>query len=148
MLQWNGLHAYNAVHVVRVPQSLDLPRLSHVIDGEMEATCLTRLSIDNQRGVFEYRGGPVRNELEEGWRVLRTYTPSSEEMGDAGEHLFRGPRRDEPFQILRDPGRRCFLPGARLFSCRGRGRVHRPSPEPFCEQIPGPRARLLLSLNV
>jgi hypothetical protein len=63
MLQWNGPHAYNAVHVVRVPQSLDLPRLSHVIDSEMEQLCLTGLSIDNQRGVFEYRGGPVRNEL-------------------------------------------------------------------------------------
>ena len=63
MLQWNSLHAYNAVHVVRVPRSLDLPRLSHLIDGELEQLGLTGLSIDQGKGTFEYRGGPVRNEL-------------------------------------------------------------------------------------
>ena len=63
MLQWDEMHPYNAVHVVRVPQVLDLPWLSHIIDNEMEQLCLTGLSIDKQRGVFEYRGGPVRNEL-------------------------------------------------------------------------------------
>jgi len=63
MLQWDEMHPYNAVHVVRVPRVLDLPWLSHIIDSEMEQLCLTGLSIDKQRGVFEYRGGPVRNEL-------------------------------------------------------------------------------------
>ncbi len=46
---------YNAVHVVRVPQPLDLPRLSHIIDGEMEQLGLTGLSIDKRKGTFEYR---------------------------------------------------------------------------------------------
>ncbi len=63
MLQWNEMHPYNAVHVVRVPQAPDLGRLSHIIDSEMEQLCLTGLSIDKQKGVFEYHGGPVRNEL-------------------------------------------------------------------------------------
>jgi hypothetical protein len=58
MLQWNNLHPYNAVHVVRVSRPLDLPRLTRTINEELERLDLTGLSIDKAQGTFQYRGGP------------------------------------------------------------------------------------------
>ncbi len=80
MLRWNSMHAYNAVHVVRVPQPLDLERLGRVIDTEMEQLGLTGLWIDRRRGIFEYRGGPVRNELKEVPRSPTLHAAVEEEM--------------------------------------------------------------------
>jgi len=63
MLQWNEMHPYSAVHVVRIPESLDLARLNQLIDRELEQLGLTGLVIDKKRGTFEYRGGSLHNEL-------------------------------------------------------------------------------------
>jgi len=63
MLQWNEMHPYSAVHVVRIPEPLDLTRLNQLIDRELEQLGLTGLVIDKRRGTFEYRGGPLHNEL-------------------------------------------------------------------------------------
>jgi hypothetical protein len=63
MVQWNEMHAYNAVHVVRVPQPLDRPRLSRIIDGELERLGLTGLVLDKKGGTFQYTGGAVKHEL-------------------------------------------------------------------------------------
>lgn len=63
MLEWNEMHAYNAVHVVRVPRPLDMPRLTHIINVELEQLGLTGLSIDKRRGTFHYLGGSGQNEL-------------------------------------------------------------------------------------
>ena len=63
MLQWNEMHPYSAVHVVRIPEPLDLTRLNQLIDRELEQLGLTGLVIDKRRGTFEYRGGSLHNEL-------------------------------------------------------------------------------------
>jgi len=63
MLQWNAMHAYNAVHVVRVPHALDKTRLTQLINDELEPLGLTGLSIDHRRGTLQYHGGPAQNEL-------------------------------------------------------------------------------------
>ena len=49
MLDWNELHPFNAVHVVRVPAALDLPRLRETIQTTLEALGLTNLSVDPAR---------------------------------------------------------------------------------------------------
>jgi len=58
MLQWSGVHPYNAVHVVRVGRPLDLPRLTKTINEELEHLGLTGLSIRRDQGTFRYEGGP------------------------------------------------------------------------------------------
>jgi NRPS condensation-like uncharacterized protein len=57
MLQWNDLHPYNAVHVVRIPEALDLGRLRTVINGTLERHGLTNLTLDRARGIYHYHGG-------------------------------------------------------------------------------------------
>jgi hypothetical protein len=57
MLQWNHLHAYNAVHVVRIAGELDHPRLTGVINDFLAQRGLTHLTLDLQRQTFDYGGG-------------------------------------------------------------------------------------------
>lgn len=57
MLQWNHLHAYNAVHVVRLAGALDLPQLTGVINDIVAQRGLTHLTLDLQRQTFDYGGG-------------------------------------------------------------------------------------------
>jgi hypothetical protein len=63
MLQWNDLHPYNAVHVVRIPEALDLERLRTVINGTLEKHGLTNLTLDRAQGTYHYRGGPAVCEI-------------------------------------------------------------------------------------
>src|SRR4051812_1748283 len=63
MLQWNSMHPYNAVHVVRIPHVLDLDRLTEVINGTLETLGLTGLALDSEAGTFHYRGGPALCEI-------------------------------------------------------------------------------------
>src|SRR5512139_152401 len=57
MLDWNRIHPYNAVHVVRVLRPLDSVRFSAVVDRVMEQSGLNSLVIDPQRRHYEYQGG-------------------------------------------------------------------------------------------
>lgn len=63
MLRWRELHPYNPVHVVHVPQALDLDRLRACIAGRVEALGLTGLVIDKTHWRFRYEGGPAQVEL-------------------------------------------------------------------------------------
>ncbi len=65
MLQWNDLHPYNAVHVVRIPDVLDLGRLKSVITKTLGGKGLTGLELDPRAGTFQYSGepGPVEIRL-------------------------------------------------------------------------------------
>jgi len=63
MLDWNELHPYNAVHVVRVPTALDPPRLREAIQTTLEGLGLSNLSVDHEGGACQYGGGPVVSEL-------------------------------------------------------------------------------------
>ena len=57
MLQWNDLHPYNAVHVVRIPHALDLERLGNVINGALETHGITNLALNRDWGTYHYHGG-------------------------------------------------------------------------------------------
>ena len=63
MLFWDELHPYNAVHVARVPASLDPERLRRVLRSPLEDHGLTGLHIDLRAHTFEFRGGPADVEL-------------------------------------------------------------------------------------
>lgn len=63
MLQWNDLHPYNAIHVVRIPAAFDSERLARAVNGTLAAHGLTGLTLDRGRGTYEYRGGPVTCEI-------------------------------------------------------------------------------------
>ena len=63
MLQWNSLHPYNAIHVVRVPGVLDLERLRSAIKLTLESAGLTGLELDERAGTYEYFGGSGSVEL-------------------------------------------------------------------------------------
>ena len=63
MLQWNELHPYNAVHVVRIPEALDLERLKRAITATLEGKGLTGLALDRRAGTYQYHGGPASAEI-------------------------------------------------------------------------------------
>jgi hypothetical protein len=63
MLQWNDLHPYNAVHVVRIPGVLDVERLKNVITTTLEGKGLTDLTLNRRLGTYEYNGGPSSAEI-------------------------------------------------------------------------------------
>jgi hypothetical protein len=59
MLQWNELHPYNAVHVVRIPGVLNGDRLQHVLKVTLEQRGLARLTINREENTYAYPGGAV-----------------------------------------------------------------------------------------
>jgi len=63
MLQWNSMHPYNAVHVVRLPGSPFEERLKDAINRAIEARGLTALTLNRERGTYTYAGGPSDCEL-------------------------------------------------------------------------------------
>jgi hypothetical protein len=59
MLQWNDLHPYNAVHVVRIPGDLNAEQLRFSANSTLEQRGLTNLVIDRKQNSFAYLGGPT-----------------------------------------------------------------------------------------
>jgi len=57
MLQWSGVHPYNAVHVVRWAGLWIFPT-DEDDQRELEHLGLTGLSIRRDQGTFRYEGGP------------------------------------------------------------------------------------------
>ncbi len=59
MLLWNKMHPYNAVHVVRIPQPLEISRLTNMIHRQLRNYGLTGLVFDKKQKRFEYDGGSI-----------------------------------------------------------------------------------------
>ena len=59
MLLWDEIHPYNAVHVIRIPLPFDLPRLTSIIQKQLEMYHLTGFTLDRTQKRFSYRGGPA-----------------------------------------------------------------------------------------
>lgn len=57
MLQWNGLHPYNAIHVARIPAVFDHTLLTRVIQSTIHRLGLSGLVLDSRNGVYSYEGG-------------------------------------------------------------------------------------------
>ncbi len=57
VLVWNDMHPYNAVHIVKIQQPLNLPELETMINSYLEDNQLTGLEIDRRRNRYYYHGG-------------------------------------------------------------------------------------------
>lgn len=62
MLQWNGLHPYNAVHVARIATAVDPARLAACAAHVLDEAGLTNYSVEERRGAYRYEGGAVEVE--------------------------------------------------------------------------------------
>ncbi|MBI5633757.1 MAG: hypothetical protein HZA15_09800 [Nitrospirae bacterium] len=63
MLQWNDIHPYNAVHIVRVMQYLDRAHLTNAINAEIGDLGLGGFSINRRKGTYTFTGGHEGIEL-------------------------------------------------------------------------------------
>jgi hypothetical protein len=63
MVRWREMHPYNAVHVVTLPQLLDLSRLETCIRRQLEGLGLTGLMLDGRRLRYEWTGGAAQAPL-------------------------------------------------------------------------------------
>ena len=109
MLDWNELHPYNAVHVVRVPAALDLPRLREAIQETLAGLGLTNLAVDRDGGAFQYGGGPVVSEI----TLIEDGSPAGSSLATEIERQLNAPfPRSESF----DPFRFFVVPGPASFS--------------------------------
>ena len=59
MLQWSGLHPYNAVHVARVSSPLEPSRLGEAIGRVVSLAGLTNYRVTKDGGRYHYGGGPI-----------------------------------------------------------------------------------------
>jgi len=65
MVRWREMHPYNAVHVVTLPQPLDVQRLEACIRRQLESLGLTGLMLDARRLRYEWTGGAAQTPLTE-----------------------------------------------------------------------------------
>ncbi len=63
MLDWNDLHPYNAVHVVRISAPPDLVRLQNAIRDTLAFHGLTRVTLNRVKGTFQYDDHPACYEI-------------------------------------------------------------------------------------
>jgi hypothetical protein len=100
MLQWNELHPYNAVHVVRIPEALDLERLKNAITATLEGKGLTGLALDPSAGAYQYHGGRASPEI----RLTSADAPSSPGFAEEIELQLNTPFAQEerftPFRFV------------------------------------------------
>ena len=65
MLQWTGLHPYNAVHVAKIDFEIEQERFRDCARHVLVTAGLTNYSLDERRGTFRYEGGPAEIEVRE-----------------------------------------------------------------------------------
>jgi len=115
MLQWNDLHPYSAVHVVRIVGSLDESRLRKGIELMLEARGLTNLSLDRDKGSYSYEGGSTDCEV----RILAgTKNPYSALCTEVERQLnipFATTGRFNPFRFFVAPAGDSFFLGLVYF---------------------------------
>ena len=100
MLQWNELHPYNAVHVVRIPEALDPERLKGAVAATLEGKGLTGLALDPSAGAYQYYGGPASAEI----RLNGTDGPAASALAEEMECQLNTPfphlERFSPFRFF------------------------------------------------
>lgn len=115
MLQWNDLHAYNAVHVVRIAGELDARRLTKNVNDFLELRGLTHLHLDCERHSFDYAGGReevVIRVVEAGSEPLAKLAAEAERQLNTAFDLAQG---FNPFRIFVVPEAGSFLLGLVYF---------------------------------
>jgi len=112
MLQWNDLHSYNAVNVVRIPGTPDLERLQKAINGTLEAWGLTGLALNRRNGKFHYRGGAVQCDIK---IVAAGENSLSGEIQRQINTAFPAEENFNPFRFFVAPGENSFALGLVYF---------------------------------
>ncbi len=100
ILLWNGMHPYNAVHVVRIPQTLDIKRLKKIINNHTEHHGLSGLVVDNKKKRFHYYGNSENIEIKiigEKKNVLATLWAEIQEQLNTP---FNGDTKINPFRFF------------------------------------------------
>jgi hypothetical protein len=158
MLQWNDLHPYNAVHIVRIPGVLDSERLKRVITTTLERAGLTGLALDRRAGTYHYFGGPASVEI----KFIEADAAPSAGFGEEMERQLNTPfaqaERFNPFRFFVVSEKESFSVGLAYFhpiadaesivfllkrmvdACRGESDLHFANP---LERYPAPRDNLL-----
>jgi hypothetical protein len=115
MLDWNDLHPYNAVHVIRVPAFLDPLRLRQAIQVTLEQPGLTNLSVDRGRGQYRFAGGPVVPDL----KVIESGSLTGPSVAAEIERQLNTPfplsDRFDPFRFFAAPEAAAFALGLAYF---------------------------------
>jgi NRPS condensation-like uncharacterized protein len=112
MLQWNELHPYNAVDVVRIPGAFDSGRLQKTINGVLEINGLTGLTLNRKNGYFHYHGGPVQCEI----KIIATgENPLAVEIERQINDAFITDGRFNPFRFFVAQGKNSFALGLVYF---------------------------------
>jgi hypothetical protein len=114
MLQWNELHPYNAIHIVRVSAVLDPTRLGNVIRHLLVRLGLTGLQMDASHAAYEYQGGPAQCEI----KLLSGVDPYTTLVTEIEQQLntrFAINQRFTPFRFFIVPEANSFLLGLVYF---------------------------------
>ena len=114
MLQWNALHPYNAIHMVRVQAVLDPTRLGNVIRHLLVRLGLTGLQMDAAYATFDYQGGPAQCEI----KLLTEPDPQTALIAEVERQLntrFSTNQRFTPFRFFILPEGGSFLLGLVYF---------------------------------
>jgi len=114
MLQWNELHPYNAIHVVRIQAVLDPERLGNVIRHLLVRLGLTGLQMDASHAKFDYQGGPAQCEI----KLLSESDPYMALISEIERQLntrFPINQRFTPFRFFIVPEAGSFLLGLVYF---------------------------------
>jgi NRPS condensation-like uncharacterized protein len=115
MLQWNDLHPYNAVHVVRIPRLLELNHLRDVINSTLETQGLIGLTLNRKQGTYWYEGGPALSEI----RIIESRQGARTALELEIEYqlntAFALHERFSPFRFFVAPGQDYFWLGVVYF---------------------------------
>jgi hypothetical protein len=115
MLQWNDLHPYHAVHVLRFPGAPEIERLRRAITERLVIRGLTSLQIDRPAGCFAYERTPLPIEI----RLVTTESGPDQSLQSEIERQlnsrFEISDRFTPIRFFILPENNSFLLGATYF---------------------------------
>ncbi len=115
MLQWNGLHPYNAVHVVRVSAAFEAERLRNAIKDTLETRGLTHLTLNRKATGYHYDGGPAHCEIKSIACGDGSFACLAAEIELQLNTAFVSSEPFEPFRFFVAPGSNAFSLGVVYF---------------------------------
>jgi hypothetical protein len=117
MQRWNDIHPYNAVHVAKVPRTLDRDYLISVIGSQLENHGLTGLILNRGKGSYQYLGGSAHVEL----KIIEKKSDRDIALHNEIEEQLNIPFPDDgeiiPFRFFALPEKESFYLGIVYFHC-------------------------------
>ena len=115
MLQWDEMHPYIAVHVVRIRGALDPARLRTCINTTVNQRGLTHLTLNREQSAFHYENGQADCEV----RILGDVDGSADALMAEVERQLNLPfictGRFNPFRFILAPAGNSFFVGLSYF---------------------------------